>query len=134
MILFFGDSSVQVFAVKCNQSLPLSQKEKLSWLFGDQPIFKTTEISGEFFGPRANMVSPWSTNAVEITQNMGIYGIERIEVYKPKNLVKNPDLMLVTAFDSLNQELFAVNTLPKAVQEVDNIAAYNKKEGLALSD
>ena len=134
MILFFGDSSVQVYAVKCNQSLPHSQKEKLSWLFGDQPPIITAEVSGEFYGPRATMVTPWSTNAVEITQNMGLSGIERIEVYESKNLVKNPDLMLLTAFDLLDQELFTVDILPKAVEKVDNIFAYNKKEGLALSD
>ena len=134
MILFFGDSSAQVFAVKCNQSLPHSQKEKLSWLFGDQPLIIAAEVSGDFYGPRATMVTPWSTNAVEITQNMGVFGIERIEVYQSKNLLKNPDFMLVTAFDLLDQELFSVDIHPKAVQKVDNISAYNKKEGLALSD
>jgi phosphoribosylformylglycinamidine synthase len=90
MILFFGDSSVQVFAVKCNQPLPHPQKEKLSWLFGDQPLIDNTALSGLFYGPRATMVTPWSTNAVEITQNMGLVGIERIEVYEAKSRVQNP--------------------------------------------
>ena len=134
MILFFGDSSLQVFAVKCNISLPLSQIEKLIWLFGDQPLLKTETVSNEFYGPRATMVTPWSTNAVEITNNMGILGIERIEVYEPKSLVKNPDPMLITLFDFLSQELFKVDLLPEAVQQIEDIAAYNKKEGLALSN
>lgn len=134
MILFFGDSSVQVFAVKCNQPLPHPQKEKLSWLFGDQPLIDNTALSGLFYGPRATMVTPWSTNAVEITQNMGLVGIERIEVYEAKSRVQNPDPMLVTSFDTLNQKLFEVDLLPETVQQIKDIAAYNKQEGLALSD
>ncbi|MCH1433888.1 MAG: phosphoribosylformylglycinamidine synthase, partial [Flavobacteriaceae bacterium] len=134
MILFFGDSSVQVFAVKCNQQLPHPQKEKLSWLFGDQPLIDNTTLSGLFYGPRATMVTPWSTNAVEITQNMGLEGIERIEVYEAKSRVENPDPMLVTSFDTLNQKLFEVDLLPETVQQIKDIAAYNKQEGLALSD
>jgi phosphoribosylformylglycinamidine synthase len=34
-----------------------------------------------FVGPRAAMITPWSTNAVEITQNMGIKDIIRIEEF-----------------------------------------------------
>ena len=51
--------------------------EKLSWLFGGQPQISANEIKGKFVGPRAAMVTPWSTNAVEITQNMGVSAIER---------------------------------------------------------
>ena len=134
MILFFGDSSVKVFAVKCKQPLTIPQKEKLSWLFSDQPLLKTEIILGDFYGPRATMVTPWSTNAVEIVQNMGISGIERIEFYEAKNFVKNPDPMLLNAFDSLNQEIFEIDLLPEAVLQIDDIAAYNKQEGLALND
>jgi phosphoribosylformylglycinamidine synthase len=134
MILFFGDSLVQVFAVKCSNPLPSPQIEKLSWLFGDQALLDSQTVSGEFYGPRATMVTPWSTNAVEITQNMGIEGIERIEIYMAKNRVQDPDPMLVTSFNSLSQNLFDVDLLPEAIQEIDDIAAYNKQEGLALSD
>ena len=134
MILFFGDSSVKVFAVKCKQPLTIPQKEKLSWLFSDQPLLKTEIILGDFYGPRATMVTPWSTNAVEIAENMGISGIERIEFYEAKKIVKNPDPMLLNAFDSLNQEIFEIDLLPEAVLQIDDIAAYNKQEGLALND
>ena len=134
MILFFGDSLVQVFAVKCSNPLPSPQIEKLSWLFGDQALLDSQTVSDEFYGPRATMVTPWSTNAVEITQNMGIEGIERIEIYMAKNRVQDPDPMLVTSFNSLSQNLFDVDLLPEAIQEIDDIAAYNKQEGLALSD
>ena len=127
MILFFGDSFIQVFAVKCEISLPTSQIEKLSWLFGDQPLIKSETLLNEFYGPRATMVSPWSTNAVEITQNMGITGIQRIEVYESKNRIDQPDPMLVTAFSKLGQDIFDVNLLPETVQQIQDIASYNKK-------
>ena len=80
------------------------------------------------------MVTPWSTNAVEITQNMGLVGIERIEVYEAKSRVQNPDPMLVTSYDILNQKLFEVDLLPEAVQQINDIATRNIQEGLALSD
>ncbi len=134
MILFFGDSSVQVFAVKCNQSLSSTQIEKLSWLFGDQPLLETSMVKGSFYGPRATMVTPWSTNAVEITQNMGLSGIERIEFYEAQSRIKHPDPMLVALFDTLTQALFEVDILPERVRQIQDIAAYNKEEGLALSE
>ena len=134
MILFFGDSLIQVFAVKCDSVLPSSQINKLSWLFGDQPLIKSESILNEFYGPRSTMVTPWSTNAVEITQNMGVEGIERIEVYEPKSRVEYPDPMLITAFSKLDQAIFDVELLPEAVQEIKDIATYNKQEGLALSN
>ena len=34
---------------------------------------------GCFVGTRREMITPWSTNAVEITQNMGLEGAGRIE-------------------------------------------------------
>ena len=84
----------------------------MSWLFGDQPLIKSETLLNEFYGPLATMVSPWSTNAVEITQKMGITGIQRIEVYESKNRINQPDPMLVTAFSKLGQDLFDVNLLP----------------------
>ena len=112
MILFFGDTSVQVFAVKCSDTIPHPQIEKLSWLFGNQPQLEAPTVFGDFYGPRATIVTPWSTNAVEISQNMGIQGIERIEFFEAKDLVKNADPMLVTSYKSLTQSLFYVEILP----------------------
>ena len=134
MILFFGDTSVQVFAVKCSDTLPHPQIEKLSWLFGNQPQLEAPTVFVDFYGPRATMVTPWSTNAVEISQNMGIQGIERIEFFEAKDLVKNADPMLVTSYKSLTQSLFDVEILPEPIQQIEDIATYNKQEGLALSE
>src|SRR6266498_3997846 len=81
MILFFEGAEKQIFAVKINQPLPEADILKLEWLFSEGKLIKKDTIAGFFVGPRVEMITPWSTNAVEITQNMGIYGIERIEEF-----------------------------------------------------
>ena len=133
MLLFFGDSAAKVFVVEISSPITSQNINKLKWLFGDSPQIKNPTITGNFVGPRANMISPWSTNAVEITQNMGIKEILRIEEYLNKNIVEVIDPMLVIEIDGLNQNLFTVNIKPKKVLQVQNIDAYNQKEGLALN-
>ena len=133
MLLFFGDSAAKVFVVEISSPITSQNINKLKWLFGDSPQIKNPTITGNFLGPRANMISPWSTNAVEITQNMGIKEILRIEEYLNKNIVEVIDPMLVIEIDGLNQNLFTVNIKPKKVLQVQNIDAYNQKEGLALN-
>lgn len=133
MIYFFSNSNHEVFAV---QSKDLSSKDlpKLSWLFGGANYVDEKKVDGPFIGPRATMVSPWSTNAVEITQNMGIQGVQRIERYEPADRLNGQfDPMLAQQFHHLDQTLFDINIQPEPVKEIQNIAAYNESEGLALS-
>ena len=82
MIHFFGIPEIKVFAVQTVNDLTPETISKLQWLFGDQPKIELTTLNSNFVGPRAAMITPWSTNAVEITQNMGIEGIIRIEEFK----------------------------------------------------
>ena len=82
MIHFFGNTNSTVFAVQTTKELSNEAIEKLTWLFGNQPKINAASLDAFFIGPRAAMISPWSTNAVEITQNMTIEGIIRIEEYK----------------------------------------------------
>ena len=133
MLLFFGDSAAKVFVVETSSPITSKNINKLKWLFGNSPQIKNPTITGNFVGPRANMISPWSTNAVEITQNMGIKEILRIEEYLNKNIVEVIDPMLVIEIDGLNQNLFTVNIKPKKVLQVQDIDSYNQKEGLALN-
>ena len=133
MLLFFGDSTAKVYAVETSLSLTSENKYKLQWLFDDLPQIKMSKIAGNFVGPRANMITPWSTNAVEITQNMGIDGILRIEEFLNKDIVKVIDPMLVIEIDGLSQNIFSIDIEPERVLHVDDIAAYNKKQGLALN-
>ncbi|MFK7978953.1 MAG: hypothetical protein AB8G86_03135, partial [Saprospiraceae bacterium] len=82
MILYVGTTNTSIFAVKTSKSLTSDDLQKLSWLFGNQPQIEETTIDNHFVGPRAAMITPWSTNAVEITQNMAISGILRIEKFR----------------------------------------------------
>lgn len=134
MLLFFGEATTKVYVVETTSPLSSENIKKLQWLFGNSPQLLTEKISGEFVGPRATMITPWSTNAVEITQNMGINHILRIEEYLSKAKVKTIDPMLVTEFKDLNQTLFNVAIEAEKVKYIEDIKTYNDHEGLALSD
>ena len=82
MIHFFGNVNSKVFAVQTAEELSTETIAKLTWLFGNQPKINQASLDAFFVGPRAAMITPWSTNAVEITQNMGISGIMRIEEFE----------------------------------------------------
>lgn len=133
MILFFRTPDQLIYAVQSPQPLDFDIN-KLIWLFGDAELLKEDKISGKFIGPRREMITPWSTNAVEITQNMGIKGILRIEEFSPVQEKDDHDPMLQRIYTELNQDIFTINKLPEPIQNIDDIAAYNAKEGLALSD
>ncbi|MEL7020666.1 MAG: phosphoribosylformylglycinamidine synthase, partial [Bacteroidota bacterium] len=135
MIYFFGNPSTKVFVLETDQQISTSDQQKLTWLFGQQPQIKAQQLDGTFVGPRATMVTPWSTNAVEITQNMGITGIRRIEEFEAvHNAQADYDPMLKQQYKQIHQGVFAVNIRPEAVQPITDIAAYNEAEGLALSE
>jgi phosphoribosylformylglycinamidine synthase len=134
MIQFFRTQNRSVIAV--DSILPLSQSdiEKLVWLFSDAQFQKQEKLDGWFIGPRREMLTPWSTNAVEITQNMGIKGIVRIEeFFQVENENADYDHMLQRKYDGLNQRIFVIEKLPDPILNIENIAAFNQKEGLALS-
>ena len=135
MIYFFTGGDETVFALQTERALDASDSSKLSWLFGGAELRKETVLTDFFVGPRAAMITPWSTNAVEITQNMGLEGIVRIEEFKKVTAdFTDFDPMLSQKYSELNQDIYTINIKPEAVQEIDDIAAYNKQEGLALND
>src|SRR6187549_2691104 len=82
MILFFRSKANLIYAVGTVQPLQNSDVQKLIWLFGSAQPLSETRLKGNFIGPRKEMITPWSTNAVEITQTMGIPGITRIEEFE----------------------------------------------------
>ena len=134
MILFFGNLPNTVFAVQTHKALSAENIAKLDWLFGDAIFLDKSALADFFVGPRAAMVTPWSTNAVEITQNMGIEGIIRIEEFhKVDRHFDDYDPMLSQKYQGLDQDIFTVNIQPESIQEVEDINAYNEKEGLALN-
>ncbi|SHM60265.1 phosphoribosylformylglycinamidine synthase [Flavobacterium xinjiangense] len=134
MIHFFENQSKTVFAVQTQNEISAQDISKLNWLFADSNKIEKSVLTDFFVGPRAAMVTPWSTNAVEITQNMGIAGIIRIEEFhKTTADFSDFDPMLSQKYAELDQDIFTINVLPEAILDIDDIAAYNKKEGLSLS-
>ena len=134
MIHFFENQSKTVFAVQTQNEISAQDISKLNWLFADSNKIEKSVLTDFFVGPRAAMVTPWSTNAVEITQNMGIAGIIRIEEFhKATADFSDFDPMLSQKYTELDQDIFTINILPEAILDIDDIAAYNKKEGLSLS-
>jgi phosphoribosylformylglycinamidine synthase len=111
-----------------------SEIKKQEWLYQAKKL-NLTEIKSCYVGPKKTMVSPWSTNAVEITQNMGIEGIERIEKFRLKESLDNDyDPMIFEEYSNLNQDLFKVSITPQPILEIENISEYNVQEGLALNE
>ena len=134
MVLFFKDKNELIYAVDSSETLDSKNISKLEWLFVSRFLNYSKISSKKFLGPKKTMVSPWSTNAVEITQNMSINGILRIEFYTP--ILKSSqkfDPMLFEIYDGLNQDIFKNSITPDPLIEIDDIKSYNIKEGLALS-
>ncbi|MCD8287562.1 MAG: phosphoribosylformylglycinamidine synthase [Porphyromonadaceae bacterium] len=133
MVLFFKTPEQQIIAVGVTD-LSSQEINELIWLFGQAQPLETDHLEGWFVGPRREMITPWSTNAVEITQNMGIKGISRIEEYFPvANDKAEYDPMLQRMYNGLDQKVFDVDKQPDPIVYIDDIAAYNAQEGLALS-
>ncbi len=136
MIHFFENQSKTIYAVQTSEvELSAQDISKLNWLFADANKIEKSVLADFFVGPRATMVTPWSTNAVEITQNMGIFGIIRIEEFQRVTTdYADFDPMLSQKYSELNQDIFTIHIQPEAILDIDDISAYNKSEGLSLSD
>lgn len=133
-ITFFKTPVGNIIATQSADALQGETQEKLCWLYGGAQIENEEKMAGWFIGPRREMITPWSTNAVEITQNMAIEGITRIEEYFP---VGGPDAdydpMLQRLYEGLDQEIFTVDIKPAPILHIEDLEAYNEEEGLALS-
>jgi phosphoribosylformylglycinamidine synthase len=143
MIVFFKTPQGSVIATDVDHELGQQEISELCWLYGGAELLGDGELEGVFVGPRREMVTPWATNAVEITQNMGLKGISRIEEYYqidnsqltidgevPEDMF---DPMLQRVYKGLDQRVFTVNIEPEPIKYVEDLATYNEQEGLALS-
>lgn len=130
--LFRTDNTIYV--VQSTDALPKSDIEKLCWLFGGSEYLDITSMSGIFVGPRREMITPWSTNAVEITQNMGLGGIMRIEEFTVADSeAVEYDKMLYRLYRTIDADVFTITKEPESVIYIDDIESYNTQQGLALS-
>lgn len=136
MVTFFKDGSRHIIAVESANQLSEEYLKRLTWLFDGATPLKSKQLGGIWIGPRKEMVTPWSTNAVEITQNMGIEGITRIEEYfKADSQAAEFDKMLQRLYtNGLNRSIFKIDRAPEPIVYIDDLVAYNAQEGLALSD
>jgi hypothetical protein len=134
MVVFFKKGATLITAVDTDHKLTDVDKEKLSWLFDGAKPLASTSVKGRFIGPRKEMITPWSTNAVEITQNMGLKDINRIEQFTlTREESPRYDKMLQRLYDGLNSSVFKVDRQPEPIVYIDDITTYNQQEGLALS-
>ena len=137
MIQYFPTSTMTVYAVQTTKQLSAETLSKLHWLFATKQPDSTLpkdSLTGTFIGPRAAMVTPWSTNAVEITQNMGIEGLVRIEeLLHVDSNYSDFDPMISQRFENPGQDIFTVNITPESIKNIEDIACYNQQAGLALN-
>ena len=153
MIFFFQTPQQSVIATEADHQLSTEEVQKLCWLYGGATLLDGQSLKGHYIGPRREMVTPWSTNAVEITQNMAMTGIVRIEEYFPIDDLqfdsnsdgasqienrksvnsKSFDPMLQREYEGLDQGIFTINIKPEPIKYVEDLEAYNEQEGLALS-
>lgn len=134
MIQFFQSSAKAVLAVEAQHAFSPEETQKLVWLFSEASPLEAEKLEGWFVGPRREMITPWSTNAVEITQNMGLTGISRIEEYFPvASGEAEHDPMLQRIYNGLDQAIFTISKQPDPIVYIEDLEAYNQQEGLALS-
>lgn len=135
VVFFISKGSPTVFAVQTDHALSDSEKERLSWLFNGAAPHSADKLKGTFVGPRKEMITPWSTNAVEITQNMGLSGIFRIEeLRRADDASPSFDPMLQSVYHDPDGEVFTTNAKPEEAEDISDITEYNARQGLALSE
>lgn len=134
MIVFAKNKSNLYYAIETSAAFDAATTSKLEWLLAGE-ILSDAQLEGFFIGPRKEMLTPWSTNAVEITQNMGIEGISRIEMFRKEDSTDaDHDKMLEVVYSGLDQEIYTIDIEPEPIKYIDDLAAYNQEEGLALSE
>ncbi|MDE6467601.1 MAG: phosphoribosylformylglycinamidine synthase, partial [Muribaculaceae bacterium] len=135
MVVFFTTPEGTAYAVDSDRVFEHNELERLRWLFGNAtPLAAGSNLSGRYVGPRKEMITPWSTNAVEITQNMGLDGISRIEMFAPIAENASFDPMLQAVYDNPGADVFTIDAQPAPNERISDIHAYNLREGLALSE
>ncbi len=133
MIYYFQKSDSAFLAVQTSKAIEAAHFERLIWLFSGARVLDQKTLNGEYVGPRKEMITPWSTNAVEIAQNCGIDYIVRIEQLEKHTSSLEFDPMLQHRYLNPDQDIFDIDHEPDPVREIVNIQDYNEQEGLALS-
>ncbi len=134
MVYFYSHDRRHYFAVQSESRFTVHDHRKLNWLFNGAKLCPAHKVEGFFLGPRKEMVTPWSTNAVEISRNMGIRGVVRMEEFtRVENDRVSYDHMLQQLYNGLDEAVFLLDRVPEPIRSVEDIAEYNERESLALS-
>jgi len=132
-MIIFARGAERYFAIQTNTQFSDDDIKKMEWLLS-ATILNDDKLDGFYIGPRKEMLTPWSTNAVEITQNMAIVGIQRLEEFRFAGAADAPhDKMLEVVYPVLDQQVFTILHEPDAIRAIDDIGLFNEMEGLALS-
>jgi phosphoribosylformylglycinamidine synthase len=131
MIYIFKKSTTHFYVVGSHLILESKHLKTLTWLFSGAEALEESSVAGEFVGPRKEMITPWSTNAVEIAENAGVMGLFRIEEFNTDNSDFDP--MLEQRYSGIDAEVYTLNIVPESIQSVEDVASYNQEHGLALS-
>ena len=116
MVIFFKTSVQNIIAVQADHSFSADETKKLSWLFDNAELLPASTLKGWFIGPRKEMITPWSTNAVEITKNMGLTGISRIEEFFPvTDGSAEFDKMLQRLYNGIDGKIFDIDKQPDPI-------------------
>ena len=124
MITFFQKGKEFIYAVECDHTLSVQEVKQLEWLLDGQHL-ESQSLHGNFVGPRKEMVTPWSTNAVEITQNMSMRGVSRIEEFSITDGEPVYDKMLQRHYVKLDKNVFHVTHQPEPIVYIRDLESYN---------
>ena len=108
---------------------------ELCWLYGDATLEDAQQLQGFYVGPRREMITPWSTTAVEITQNMSLNGISRIEEYFPvdsENAEHDPCL-LYTSNVSIEKLVDQINESNQYIRHLVEVKSKSDSLNMVLT-
>ncbi|MCL2017355.1 MAG: phosphoribosylformylglycinamidine synthase [Alphaproteobacteria bacterium] len=133
--IHFFKTPDRIVAIEYDGILSMEYISKLQSLTGGKYIDKDTlSMDDPFIGPKAESVTPYSTNATKGANNIGLSGVTRIEEFQIKKNDSIIDRMLQRVYQKLTQDLFMIYGKPDPIQSITDLKEYNKTEGLALSD
>jgi len=134
MILFFK-KNLTYYVVETTVQLSEDDQAKLTWLFDNADQLAVTNVEGFFVGVYPEVISPWSTNAVEITQIMQMKNIHRIEKFaKVEEDFKVSDPLTQNKYTGLSQQLFETNRTLEPVLNIESVKQYDKEQSLSLNE
>lgn len=125
-----------VYCVQSSEELSTDRLDRLAWLL-EAEQHHGDKLTGKFVGPRATMVTPWSSNVCDIAHNIGLPQVRRVESFRRLGDGAQPatplDPMLEQIYHGLSGESLVVQGAPEPIRSIAEIEKYNSESGLALS-